>query len=42
MQIKGKTGKWGIQRGGEALQNLFLGIRVYWGFLSFTGFSKPY
>ena len=42
MQIKGKTEKWGIQRGGEALQNLFLGIRDYWGFLSFTGFSKPY
>ena len=38
MQIKGKTGKWGIRRGGEALQSLFLGIRVYWGFLSFTGF----
>ena len=35
MQIKGKTGKWGIQRGGEALQNLFLGIRVYC-------FFKPY
>ena len=42
MQIKGKTEKWGIQRGGEALQSLFLEIRVYCFFKALLSLTKPF